>query len=250
MFKSERLFINPADDLRYIGRYINHSKKHPNCVPILKFWPNECPEVMFKCTRSIGDDEQICFDYGRFYKKIDNCVENCFDCATRSGQANSFVSPSTEMRIKERDMSGAYVRLQRVDIRTCDPINNHTGVSQFCQNSNKEGDMDESHIVPGTGTSSRSRPHSNAEGDIDGSLIVSRTGTHSRSGQNCNGHMDTDDSHVVSRTGKSYQSHQNSNANMDIYESHIISGSSERFKRLSRRSSKCNAKKQFHLNKR
>jgi SET domain-containing protein len=53
-----------------LGRYINHSKQHPNLQSILLVDDNRCARILFVSNRWIGKGSELLFDYGERDKEI------------------------------------------------------------------------------------------------------------------------------------------------------------------------------------
>ncbi len=64
------------------GKFINHSKKHPNLRTKVMLHPDSGkPDVMFKALTKIRKGEQLCYDYGPQYDDLNPCVESCRKCS-------------------------------------------------------------------------------------------------------------------------------------------------------------------------
>ena len=63
-----------------IGKYINHSKIHPNLKCRLFVTSKGIIYVLFITIRNIVAGEQLIVDYGNSYDGVQNCVEDCPKC--------------------------------------------------------------------------------------------------------------------------------------------------------------------------
>ena len=63
-----------------IGKYINHSKIHPNLKCRLFVTSKGVIDVLFITIRNIVAGEQLIWDYGNSYDGVQNCVEDCPKC--------------------------------------------------------------------------------------------------------------------------------------------------------------------------
>ena len=63
-----------------IGKYINHSKIHPNLKCRLSVMSKGVINVLFITIRNIVAGEQLIWDYGNSYNGVQNCVEDCPKC--------------------------------------------------------------------------------------------------------------------------------------------------------------------------
>ena len=64
------------------GKFLNHSKKHPNVRTKIMVHPeNGKPEVMFKTMRTVVKDEELCYDYGPKYPGLNDCLASCRKCS-------------------------------------------------------------------------------------------------------------------------------------------------------------------------
>ena len=63
-----------------IGKYINHSKIHPNLKCRLFVMSKGVIDVLFITIRNIVAGEQLIWDYGNSYDGVQNCVEDCPKC--------------------------------------------------------------------------------------------------------------------------------------------------------------------------
>lgn len=65
-----------ATDSAHISRFINHSRRHANLVPVLLKDPDNPnqPVIFFKATRRIARGEELLFDYGdRSPESVEGC---------------------------------------------------------------------------------------------------------------------------------------------------------------------------------
>ena len=60
-----------------IGKYINHSKIHPNLKCSLFVMSKGVINVLFITIRNIVAEKQLIWDYGNSYNRIQNYVEDC-----------------------------------------------------------------------------------------------------------------------------------------------------------------------------
>ncbi len=65
-----------ATESPHVSRFINHSRRHANLVPVLLKDPDNpaLPVIFFKATRKIECGEELLFDYG------DRCPESVASC--------------------------------------------------------------------------------------------------------------------------------------------------------------------------
>ena len=63
-----------------IGKYINHSKIHPNLKCRLFVTSKGVINVLFITIRNIVAGEQLIWDYSNSYDGVQNCVEDCPKC--------------------------------------------------------------------------------------------------------------------------------------------------------------------------
>ena len=63
-----------------IGKYINHSKIHPNWKCRLFVTSKGVINVLFITIRNIVAGEQLIWDYSNSYDGVQNCVEDCPKC--------------------------------------------------------------------------------------------------------------------------------------------------------------------------
>lgn len=77
------LFHSPSPQTEFtFGKYINHSKKHPNITPKLYLHPdNGVPEVLFFAQKRICAGEQLCWNYGNAFMGVSDCVDSCKMCS-------------------------------------------------------------------------------------------------------------------------------------------------------------------------
>ena len=58
------------------GKYLNHSKNHPN-VAMRIYVDGDRLEIIFFTTKKVNIGEQLVWNYGPKYKGVEECVENC-----------------------------------------------------------------------------------------------------------------------------------------------------------------------------
>ena len=73
-----------------IGRYINHSSKHPNSKGVVYYDKEDGnkPHILLVATRDIDALEQITFNYGKEFKNRKECVASCNECLGSQDAAN------------------------------------------------------------------------------------------------------------------------------------------------------------------
>ena len=73
-----------------IGRYINHSPKHPNSKGVVYYDKKDGnkPHILLVATRNIDALEQITFNYGKEFKNRKECVASCYECLGSKDAAN------------------------------------------------------------------------------------------------------------------------------------------------------------------
>ncbi|XP_033730884.1 N-lysine methyltransferase KMT5A-A-like [Pecten maximus] len=62
-FKGKKLWVNATKEDDTFGRLINDNHKNPNCRAKV-FESDGQPQIVFKATRYIQKDEEICYNYG------------------------------------------------------------------------------------------------------------------------------------------------------------------------------------------
>lgn len=79
--KSKLFAIHCVHTQETFGKFINHSKKHPNLRTKVMVHPDTGkPDIIFKSMTKIKTGEQLCYDYGPFYNGLNDCVEGCRKC--------------------------------------------------------------------------------------------------------------------------------------------------------------------------
>jgi hypothetical protein len=76
-------FLHSHEVPETIGKFINHSKLHPNCVP--RLYNNgdsngDKPEMLFITTRQISCGEELAYNYGDQYVGVASCIASCLKC--------------------------------------------------------------------------------------------------------------------------------------------------------------------------
>ena len=62
------------------GKFLNHSKKHPNLICKLFVTSSGEPDILFITKVKIQKGEQLVWDYGAKYAGVKDCVSNCSKC--------------------------------------------------------------------------------------------------------------------------------------------------------------------------
>lgn len=77
----EHIVIDANKDDGSFGRFINHSKKHPNIKPVTHKENGKVKTVLFIAIIDIKAGEELLFNYGDMYHEgVFDCVEGCEKC--------------------------------------------------------------------------------------------------------------------------------------------------------------------------
>ena len=78
--KNIKFYLNHDENSpETFGKYLNHSKKHPN-VKMRVYVDGDKLEVIFFTTKKVDIGEQLVWNYGSKYQGVGECVENCKIC--------------------------------------------------------------------------------------------------------------------------------------------------------------------------
>ena len=62
------------------GKYLNHSKKHPNLLCRVLVTSSGEPDILFVSRVTIKKGQQLLWDYGDNYQGVKDCVASCSKC--------------------------------------------------------------------------------------------------------------------------------------------------------------------------
>ena len=85
-FKGEwkKFYLNHDEkSCETVGKYLNHSKKHPN-LTMRVYADKDKVEVIFFTLRKIYVNEQLVWNYGPQYNGVWDCVDTCRRCRSRN----------------------------------------------------------------------------------------------------------------------------------------------------------------------
>ena len=74
-------FINfdPGKEKTF-GQLLNHWSVHANVEPKIYLSKLDKLDILFRAKRKIKEDEEIVWDYGSNFSRVNNCVSSCIKC--------------------------------------------------------------------------------------------------------------------------------------------------------------------------
>ena len=62
------------------GQLLNYSSLHPNAVPKVLVTETNQLDIIFYSSCNIEPDEEILWDYGKYFSGVEPCVASCLKC--------------------------------------------------------------------------------------------------------------------------------------------------------------------------
>ena len=88
--KRINFYLNHDESTQTFGKFINHSKLHPNLTTRTYVTKDNQLDVLFIAKKKIAKDSELLWDYGNKYSGVNNCVKSCKLCKSKfSPKVNS-----------------------------------------------------------------------------------------------------------------------------------------------------------------
>ena len=83
--KGQRIhfYLNHDESTETFGKFINHSKLHPNLTTRIYATKDNQLDVLFIAKKKIPKDSELLWDYGNQYTGVENCVKSCKLCHSK-----------------------------------------------------------------------------------------------------------------------------------------------------------------------
>ena len=75
-----KFYLNHDNSTETFGKYLNHSKIHPNLSFKIYSTKNNKLDVIFIAKKKILAGSQLLWDYGKSYSGVNACVKSCSKC--------------------------------------------------------------------------------------------------------------------------------------------------------------------------
>ena len=74
------LYLNHDKSTHTFGKYINHSKLHPNLTYKIYITKDDKPDVIFFANAKIDRGSELLWNYGNNFSGVKDCVKSCQKC--------------------------------------------------------------------------------------------------------------------------------------------------------------------------
>ena len=82
---SVKVFINfDLGKEKTFGQLLNHSSVHANVEPKIYLSELNKLDIFLRAKRKIEEDEEIVWNYGSNFSRVNNCVSSCIKCLKKS----------------------------------------------------------------------------------------------------------------------------------------------------------------------
>lgn len=75
-----KLYLNHDDSTHSMGKYINHSKLHPNLTYKIYATKDLKLDVIFFAKSKIVKGSELLWNYGNQFSGVNDCVQSCKKC--------------------------------------------------------------------------------------------------------------------------------------------------------------------------
>lgn len=83
-----KFYLNHDASTQSFGKYINHSKLHPNLDIKIYSTKDKKLDVIFRTTKKISKGTQLVWNYGKNFSGVKDCVDTCLICQKRISKTN------------------------------------------------------------------------------------------------------------------------------------------------------------------
>lgn len=74
------VYLNHDDSTHSFGKYINHSKIHPNLGYKIYATSDAKVDIIFFAKKPIYKGNEILYNYGDNFSGVKDCVQSCYQC--------------------------------------------------------------------------------------------------------------------------------------------------------------------------
>ena len=87
-----KLYLNHDSSTETFGKYINHSKLHPNLDIKIYATKDQKLDVIFRAKKKIAKGTELLWNYGRDFSGVNDCVKSCSVCQRKAHMSRSVAS--------------------------------------------------------------------------------------------------------------------------------------------------------------
>ena len=80
----DNCYLNHDSSTSTFGKYINHSKLHPNLNAKIYSTKDSKLDVIFRAKKKIAKGSQLLWNYGKQFSGVKDCVKSCHLCQKKS----------------------------------------------------------------------------------------------------------------------------------------------------------------------